>query len=413
MLYDWTLTARPSQLPPSGPWDVWLIQAGRGFGKTRTGAQETIRRAELVEWILLVGETAADARDVMIEGESGIIACSPPWFMPLYEPSKRRLTWPNGCTALICSGDDPDQLRGPQGEFAWVDELAKMRYAAEAWSNLDMAMRLGENPQVIVTTTPRPLKLLREIVADPGTITTRGSYFENAENVAEKWAERLVRRYEGTRRGRQELHGELLDEDLGALWSITQLDTLRVRNDPPEMSRVCVALDPAVTDPNKPELNDEPDEWGITVQCIDKANRDDAHGYVLEDGSGLYSPTEALYRAVEAYNTWDADIMIGEVNNGGDFIEALLRTVPNSAHINYKAIRASRGKMKRAEPISGLYEQGRCHHVGSFATLEDEMTTYTGLPGEDSPNRMDALVWGFSELMLVGIEGGEVELKGI
>ena len=409
----WEYQARPAQLAPVGDWVIWLVKSGRGFGKTRLGAEWVRQQALEVEFIHIVGETAADVRDVMVEGESGILAISPKDFKPLYEPSKRRLTWPNGCIANLFSGDEPDQLRGPQCEKAWVDELAKMRYAQETWDNLELGLRLGKHPQAVVTTTPRPIPIIRALMQDPECIVTGGSLYDNMVNLAASFRRRVQRKYEGTRLGRQELHGEVLDEIEGALWSLKQLETLRVNTLPEQMHRVVVALDPSVTDPNKPELSEEPDEWGIMVACTDRPDKDRTKGFVLEDLSGLYSPTEALHRAIEAFTTWEADIVVGEVNNGGDLIEGLLRTVPGGGNIPYKAVRASRGKIKRAEPIAGVYEQARIHHVGSFAQLEDEMTTYTGAPGERSPNRMDAMVWGFTELLLDGIEGGSVPLTGL
>ena len=412
--YLWRFHARPGQIEPEGDWTVWLVKAGRGFGKTRMGAEWVREQVEAgVKYISILGETAADVRDIMVEGESGILACSPPWNLPEYEPSKRRLTWPGGAIANLYSGDNPDQLRGPQAEVAWVDELAKMRYASEAWINLEMGLRLGSRPRVIVTSTPRPTPLIRELIGDPGTTVTGGSTWENRANLAGPFVQRVQRRYEGTRLGRQELHGEVLDEVEGALWSLGQLESLRVRTAPDDLVRITVALDPAVTDPNKTYLIDEPDEWGIIVCGRDDEDIDAASGFVLEDLSGIYSPAEALHRAIDAYKTWDADAMVGETNNGGDLIEALLRTIPGGGQIYYKSVRASRGKIKRAEPVAGMYEQARIHHVGAFPALEDEMVNYTGAPGDQSPNRMDALVWGFTNLLLDGIEGGSVPVLGL
>ncbi len=420
LYYDWNFWARPNQLEPSGEWEIWLVLSGRGFGKTRMGAEWI--KAQVYDgarYIHLVGETAGDVRDVMIEGESGILATADPWFVPVYEPSKRRLTWPNGAIANLFSGEEPDQLRGPQCQIAWVDELAKMRYARDAWDNLMMGMRLkgyGEDiNRAVVTTTPRPIPIIRELTDDPETVVTRGSSYDNRGNLTEGFAKRIFSRYEGTRLGRQELHGEILEDTPGALWAGQQLETLRLPSYPAEeMLRVAVSLDPSVTDPNKEGLDDVPDEWGIIVSCTEPhANPGQVKGYVLEDASGLYSPAEALARGAECYRAWEADVMVGEVNNGGDLIEALLRSLPNTRDIVWSAVRASRGKMKRAEPVASLYEQARIHHIGHFPDLESEMTTYTGAPGELSPNRLDAMVWGFTELLLDGIEGGAVAISGI
>jgi len=232
--YDWQgFWARPNQLPPPGPWKVWLMLSGRGFGKTRAGAEQVIAWARTPQLrIALVAETAADVRDVVAEGESGILACSPPWFMPTYQPTKRRLTWPNGTIATTYSGDSPDQLRGPQHHYAWCDEIAKWRYAQDAWDNLELGLRLGTHPQVIATTTPRPIPLLRALLSDPGTVVTRGSTYENTVNLAATFKERILSRYEGTRLGRQELYAELLEDTPGALWSRLLFEQTRVRQIP-------------------------------------------------------------------------------------------------------------------------------------------------------------------------------------
>ncbi len=246
LLYDWLgVWARPNQLAPPGDWFAWLLDAGRGFGKTRTGAEWIRARAESGEFgrFALIGSTAADTRDVMIEGESGLLAVSPSWFRPEYEPSKRRVTWPNGSIATTYSGDEPDQLRGPQHDSAWADELAKWKYATQAWDNLEFGLRLGSKPQVVVTTTPRPVPIIRLLLGDSQTVVSRGSSYDNMANLAPTFIQRVIRKYEGTRLGRQELHAELLEDTPGALWMRQQLETLRVLK-APALQRVVVGVDP-------------------------------------------------------------------------------------------------------------------------------------------------------------------------
>jgi len=356
---------------------------GRGFGKTRCGAEETRRRAEgaLAERIALVAPTAADARDVMVEGESGILACAPRWNRPVYEPSKRRLTWPNGVIATTYSADEPERLRGPQHDFAWCDEVAAWRYA-EAWDMLMFGLRLGDNPQCAVTTTPKPKKLIRRLVKDQNCIVVRGSTYENRPNLAPAFFSQIVKVYEGTTLGKQELHGELLEDMPGALWS---RDTIK-RGSAPEYERIVVAIDPAVTS------SAESDETGIVV-----AGRSGDYFYVLEDLSGRYSPKQWANIAVNAYFKHRADRIIGEVNNGGDMIENTIRQV--SADVSYKEVRATRGKAIRAEPIAALYEQGRGLHITMFDQLEEQLCGWT-IEADWSPDRLDALVWAATELML-------------
>jgi phage terminase large subunit-like protein len=331
----------------------------------------------------LIARTAADARDTMIEGESGLISICPPWFKPEYQPSKRRLVWPNGAQATTYSGDEPDQLRGPQHEFVWADELAAWKYAEEAWDNAMFGLRLGIS-KALITTTPRPIKVLRDLVKDPRVVKTTGPTYENLENLSEAYQD-IIMKYEGTRLGEQELQGRLLEDIPGALWTRTMIEKSRVFK-VPGLLRMVVGMDPAATSTH------EASEMGIVI-C---AKGDDGDGYVLEDASRRETPLKAAQGAVAAYNRNKADRIVGEVNNGGEWIEALLRTVdPN---VSYKSVHASRGKIARAEPISSLYEQGRIHHVGTFEALEDQMCTYT--PGEPSPDRMDALVWALTELKI-------------
>jgi len=398
ILHDWTFWARPDQLAPVGDWRVWLILAGRGFGKTRMGAEwvlQQVRRGR--RRIALIGETKADARDVMVEGESGILSCSGE-HRPLYEPSKRRLTWPNGAIAVCYSGDEPDQLRGPQHDGAWLDELAKYRYAEDTWSNLDLGLRLGDDPQAVITTTPRPIPIVRDLVADANATVTRGSTYDNLPNLAESFASRIIERYEGTRLGRQELHAEILDDVPGALWQRDDIDGPR-QSQMPDLERVVVGIDPAVS------ADEEADETGIIVAGM--ANN---RAYILEDVSGHYTPSEWASVALKAYYRHNADRIVAEVNQGGEMVEHTIRTLDRNA--SYTAVRASRGKITRAEPIAALYEQQRVHHVGMFAELEDQLCTYTA-EAKESPDRLDALVWALTDLMIAVRDGGMTKLKGL
>jgi len=397
---DWSTWARASQLAPAGAWRVWLMLAGRGFGKTRSGAEWVRSRVEtnLARRVALVAPTAADARNVMIEGESGLLAVAPKLFRPLWEPSKRRITWPNGAIATAFSADEPLRLRGPQHDTAWCDELASWRYD-EAWDNLMLGLRLGQDPRCVVTTTPRPVRLVRMLLGAPdGVALTRGTTWENAKNLAPAFLAAIVKRYEGTRLGRQELNAELLEDVPGALWSraLLEREGMRVLA-APEARRIVVAIDPAATS------GEDADETGIVVASIAW----DGHGYVLEDLSGRFAPHDWAARALGAYRRFRADRIVGEANNGGEMVEATVRALDPAA--SFKAVRASRGKAIRAEPIAALYEKGRVHHVGAFPALEDQMCGFTGERRRGlSPDRLDALVWALSELMLEPGEGSGV-----
>lgn len=335
----------------------------------------------------------------MIEGDSGLLACSPPWNYPKYEPSKRRLTWPNGAVATTFSGDEPDQLRGPQADSVWADEPAKWKYAQEAWDNLEMGLRLGQNPQVVATTTPRPIPLIKTLMADERsennpsgrTVVTRGHTSENRANLAEVFVNRVIRRYEGTRLGRQELAGEILDDNPNALWRRSEMIEKHRVTFAPDLMRIVVGVDPQVADPAQTS-DEQSAETGIVVAGMTKG--DYPHFYVLDDKSLRDSPDKWAREVITAYKRNKADRVIGETNNGGALIEANIRTVDKN--VPYKGVHASRGKVTRAEPIAALYEQGRVHHVGSFPDLEDQMCQWQ--PGEKSPDRMDALVWSLTEL---------------
>jgi phage terminase large subunit-like protein len=389
LFYDWKFWARPDQLPPSGAWRVWLILAGRGWGKTRTGAEFVIDqiRTGKSKHPILIGPTAADVRDVMVGGESGILSCSSPDFRPIYESSKRRVTWPNGISALLFSAEEPDRLRGPQSDLIWADEPASWKYP-ETWDMAMFGLRLGSDPRVVATTTPRPTAMIRGLVKDPLTAVTRGSTYDNQENLAPAFIEKIIRKYEGTRLGRQELNAEILDDNPGALWQRDVIEHLRVMaGEVPPLIRIVVGVDPAVSS------GEEADETGIVVDGM-AAN---GHCYVLADVSIRGSPHQWALAAVRAYHQYRADRMIGEVNNGGDLVEVNIRTVDPT--VAYKAVHATRGKLIRAEPVAALYEQGRVHHVGTFPQLEDQMVEW--VPGDKSPDRMDAHVWAMTELMAI------------
>lgn len=386
--FEWSAWARKSQLPPAMPWDGWLIIAGRGWGKTRTGAE--VIRAEVESGrskrIGLIAETSADGRDVIVEGESGILACSPPWNKPLYEPSKRRLTWPNGAIATLYDAREPDQLRGPQHDFLWFDELAKFRYADAVFDMAMFGLRLGDLPRWLITTTPRPIKLIRTLMMQSGVKVTRGRSDDNLSNIAASYKRNVIDRYKGTRLGRQELDAEILEDIPGALWSRRSLDEARVQQ-APALVRIVVGVDPAASS------GETANENGIIVAGIDDKGR----AYVLEDWSLRGSPDEWARKAVAAYRKNSADCLIAEVNQGGEMVASVIRSV---ADIPVKMVRATRGKYIRAEPISALYEQGRVHHVGCLPELEDQMIAFT--PDVDrskgSPDRVDALVWALTEL---------------
>ena len=339
--YEWRIHARREQLPPEGDWQKWLYLGGRGAGKTRAGAEWIRASLEAgCSRLALVAPTAADARDIMVLGESGLLAISPPWNKPNPILSRRRIEWPSGAVATLYSADEPERLRGHQHDAAWCDEVCAWRYARDAWDMLMLGLRLGSNPRVVVTTTPKPIDILigtgengrmLGLLNDPGCKVTRGSSYLNAANLAPQFFSHIVRQYEGTRRGRQELEAEVLDELAGALWNRGLLDRSRIRT-VPELSRIVVAIDPAVTS------GEESDESGIVVAGKDGNNR----GYILADYSGRYSPIEWARRAIGAYKEFAADRIVAEVNNGGDMVGATLRMVDQTWRLPRSAPRAAR-----------------------------------------------------------------------
>jgi phage terminase large subunit-like protein len=394
LLFDWNFFARPNQKLPLVEFIVWLVLSGRGAGKTRTGA-ETVR-----EWIKtnsivnIVAPTSADIRDVCVEGPAGIMSICPPHERPRYYPSKRLLEWPNGAKSLLFSAEEPERLRGPQCHKMWADEAAAWKYAQECWDNAMFGLRQGKKPQAIVTTTPRPTKLIKALKASPTTILSRGTTYENRAYLAPAFFEFIIKKYEGTRLGRQEINAELLEDNPGALFHLGQIDAARVEKLPENMERIVVGVDPAVTS------TDESDEWGVIVAGRDRQNP--PHYYVWVDLSKIYSPNEAADVVLSAYRENKADRIVAETNQG-DMIESILR---NRGHaFAYTGVHASRGKVVRAEPVAGLYEQGRVHHVGDLGKLEDEICDYDPSTSTKSPNRLDALVWALTDLS-EGYAGG-------
>ncbi len=409
--HDWKFWARPSQLVPEGDWFTWLLRMGRGAGKTRTGSETIVQWAEQgYSPIALVGQTKADVRDTMVElGDSSILKVAPPWFYPEYEPSKRRLTFPNGSVCIIYSGDEPDQLRGPQHMKSWVDELAKFKYPQETWDNLEFGLRLGDKPQVICTTTPRPIKIIKDLVADEKTLEAKGSTLENASNLNPQFLNRMLTKYQGTRLGRQELNGEILDDNPNALWKRNLIEEARVSSHP-DLDRIVVGVDPATTS------NEKSNDTGIIVAGVARKFLDPKlkkyipHYFVLGDYTIHGTPHQWAVAVVSAYNKHEADKVIGETNNGGDLVESNVRSV--DSNIPFKKIHASKGKAPRAEPVSSLYEQGRVHHVGFYPYLEDQQCDW--VPGEgESPDRIDALVWAITELMSGPQHAGDLNLSSM
>ena len=397
LIWDWRFWARQNQVAPDGDWQTWLALAGRGFGKTEAGAQWIRERVNNgARSIALVAETQKDLEEVMV---ARLVAIHPPKEAPTVRYKPVRLIWPNGAVALGYNGTEPNQLRGPEFDTAWVDELAKYRYARETWDMLQFTMRSGDDPRVFVTTTPRPIPVLREILSDATTVVTRGSTFDNAANLPSQFLTRLKTRYEGTRLGRQELNAELLDDIPGALWTRDCIDEARVAS-APQMQRVVVAIDPSGT-----SGNDNGDEVGIVVA----GRGHDGRAYVLADRTTDLGPNGWGRRAVEAYKEFRADRIIGEKNFGGDMVRFVIQTADKL--VSYKDVTASRGKTVRAEPIAALYEQGRVSHVGAFPELEDQLCGFTATCylGDGSPDRADALVWALTELMLGRGSGSMVD----
>lgn len=477
--WKWSFWARDNQMAPPGFWTYWLLLAGRGFGKTRTGAEWVNERVQrgLSKRIALVAPTAADVRKVMVEGESGLLAISPPWNRPHFEPSKLQLVWPNGAIAQMFSAEEPERLRGPQCDTFWADELCAWQKMQETWDMLMFGFRLGKNPQGCITTTPKPVPLIKEILADEvsnknpegTTVVTRGSTYDNKGNLAAPFFKKVVTKYEGTRLGRQELEAAILDDMPGALWVRADIDRVRVRHNAPpigkfimtnpdtgklvftdgpeprtteewealearsdeiweelvrradairavigeDLTRIAVGVDPNVSnDPNS-------DEIGIVVVGKGLKTR---RGYVLADLSMKGSPNEWAATAILGYDMFMGDRVIYEANQGGNMVEWTIQSTAKflkqqglrkSDHVSMTGVHASKGKVTRAEPVSSMYEQGRISHVGTHRILEDQMCLFTSDFDRKamgfSPDRVDSLVWGFTQLFLEGSDTGILE----
>lgn len=405
--HSWEFLSRPEQRPPVGEWSFWLYLAGRGAGKTRTGA-ETVREwvKEGKQRIGMIAPTAADTRDVMVEGNSGLLSVT--WDddythdgqkmgKGLYEPSKRRFTWENGAIASLYSADEAERLRGPQHDSLWADELCAWRDPM-TWDLAMFGLRLGEKPKAFISTTPKPTKLIKELIKNPSTVITRGSTYSNRANLAPSFFKQIITKYEGTRLGKQELEGLLLEESEDALWSRETLDATRLKKIPEGvwMKRLVVAVDPATTS------KDTSAETGIILVGLGSDN----HVYILADASGRYTPEAWGRKAVQMWKDFECDSIVAETNQGGDMVKHVFKTVNENVPVHM--VRASRGKQARAEPVSALWEQKRAHIVGGgMGELEDQLCQWEPLSGMESPDRLDALVWGVTQVAISGSIQGE------
>lgn len=425
MMRQWRLWARPKQIAPPGNWTTWVNLAGRGYGKTRVGAEFCHEKADAMPGSrgFLLGATGSDVHDTMIWGDSGLMATSKPWNPCRFEAGKRRVVWANGAQAKMFSAEKPNRLRGPQHHWGWMDEPAAYQYPREAYDQVMLGLRLGMLPQVCFTTTPKPIELIMALMKDvtldhelrdaaPGSeilfreipvVATVGTSFENRENVSEAWYNRTIRAYEGTSLYDQEILAMILSDVAGALWKMANIETARIRLDPvtlelpklPDFNRIVIAVDPAVS------TGKASNETGIMAcgrAAISGRNGMEQHGYLLEDQSGRWTPLEWATRTVEMYKRHKADRVVAEVNQGGDLVKSNVHTVDGNVPV--KMVHATRGKIVRAEPVAAKGEQHKIHHVGTFGLLESQLTTYVPDSGLPSPDRMDAYVWGFTELLL-------------
>ena len=394
LLWDWRFWARNNQIAPDGKWSTWLALAGRGWGKTEAGAQWVKEReAAGARSIALVAETQKDLEEVMV---ARLMSIYPDDQRPTVRYKPVRVTWPSGAVALGYNGNEPDQLRGPEFDTAWVDELAKYKrtenrdYATETWDMLQFTMRKGDDPRVFVTTTPRPVPIIKKLLKDTSTVVSRGTTFDNAANLAPDFIKKIKERYEGTRLGRQELYAEVLDDVPGALWTH---ETILKDDIPEDLERVVVGVDPS-------GASGDPEENADSIGIVVAAKGADGRFYVLEDATCSLSPKGWGRRVVERYSHYSADLIVAERNFGGAMVEAVIRTA--DPYANVEMVTASRGKSVRAEPIAALYEQGRVFHAKGLDELEDQMMhmTLSGYVGDGSPDRVDALVWALSEVAL-------------
>ena len=411
LLYDWEFMGRDWQHPPDGPWQFWIFLAGRGAGKTRAGAEWVrlkVRTLPRYSHIGLIAPTTDSARKVMVEGESGILKCCSRYDIdsegngvgrPIYEPSKRRLMWANGTIATVYTAEEPERLRGPQHSALWCDELASWPRsrlkdgATEAWDNAMFGLRIGANPQAMISTTPKPIPIVRELVKMglPRCVITRASTYANRANLASTFFSQIITKYEGTRLGRQELLGEVIEEQEGALWTRAMIDAAQTSSAPPDLTRIVVGVDPAITATATSSL------CGIVIAGIST----DKRAYVLADLSGRYSPDKWARVVVKAYDDYAADRIVAEGNQGGELVRINLKTVrPN---LPVRIVHARHSKQARAEPVAALYEQGKVSHLKPMPELEDQLCTWVPLSGDPSPDRLDAMVWALTDLMLKGI----------
>lgn len=399
LLYLFEFWAHPHQCPPEGDWRSWVICGGRGAGKTRAGAEWVRSMVEgdmpmdvgCARRVALVGETFDQVRDVMIFGSSGIMACSPPDRRPVWEATRKRLVWPNGAIAEAHSASSPEHLRGPQFDAAWLDELAKWKKATEAYDQLQFALRLGDDPRQVITTTPRNTKMFRAVLDAGSSVVTQAPTEVNGANLASSFLQEVRRRYGSTRLGRQELDGILVRDLEGALWTAEMLEGIHI-HERPECERIVVAVDPVVTS------GDGADACGIIVAGVVRTGAD-WRAVILEDATVKGATPNGWAQAViAAYERHGADRVVAEVNQGGDLVETLIHQC--DPLVPYTSVRATRGKVARAEPVAALYEQGRVSHFGGFGPLEEQMCqmTTTGFQGDGSPDRVDALVWALTDL---------------
>lgn len=398
IIAEWMIWARTDQKPPEPEMPIWLVLGGRGAGKTRTGA-EWVKGMALglppfadspTERIALVGETQGQVRDVMVEGVSGLLSIHTRWERPIWSPSLRRLKWPNGAIAQAYSAEDPEGLRGPQFGAAWSDELAKWPNPQECWDMLQFGLRLGDRPRQVATTTPRPIPLIKRLLADPHVAVSRAATRANRFNLAPEFLRTVQEAYGGTRLGRQELDGEIVEESADALWTRAMIETCREAA-PPAMSRIVVAIDPPASSSQRA------DSCGLVVAGVDR----DGIGHVLEDATMAGArPHDWATRAIALYQRHEADALVVEINQGGEMATSVIHEVDPAVPVT--AVRATRGKYLRAEPVAALYAQGRVRHAGTFPALEDELCDFGpgGLSSGRSPDRLDALVWALTHLML-------------